>query len=302
MDILTNISDYLPLTPLATHIGITCLFAQVTLTLLFNKRTRILPDGPWNNLTMYTAHSVVAFPFMVILTYIGCRDWFFDRDAYGSSTATDRIFGYSNPRDIPLNYGSGAILLWDVPMGFISPPLQDPIMWAHHVGMFLVASVMNGQFCEHGNMIGYYYAPYYFGVIELSSIFLSYVDIFHPKYKHYYNWLNGKQTDKKSIKLQRLLNSVNEVARLLFAVTFLAFRGIYFPIVTFSRAIPDLIEAYETPPDGVPLWTYYFLTAMMGLFAVLQAYWGLLISKQIVKALGGGSHGKDKKKKTKKKE
>ena len=56
-------------------------------------------------------------------------------------------------------------------------------------------------------------------------------------------------------------------------MTFLAFRGIYFPIVTFSRAIPDLIEAYETPPDGVPLWTYYFLTAMMGLFAVLQAYW-----------------------------
>ena len=78
MDFLTNISDYLPLTPLATHIGITCLFAQVTLTLLFNKRTRILPDGPWNNLTMYTVHSVVAFPFMVTLTYIGCRDWFFD--------------------------------------------------------------------------------------------------------------------------------------------------------------------------------------------------------------------------------
>ena len=303
MDFLTNItsSGFLPLTPLATYIGITCLFAQVTFTLLFNKRTKILPDGPWNNLTMFTAHTVVAFPFMVTLTYVGCRDWFFNRDAYDSSTATDRIFGYSNPRDIPLSFGSGAILIWDIPMGFISPPLRDPIMWAHHVGMFLVASVMNGLFCKHGNMIGYYYAPYYFGVIELSSIFLCYVDIFHPKYKHYSNWLNGNHTDVKYIQLQRLLNSVNEVARLLFAVTFLAFRGIAFPYVTFSHAIPDLIEAYETPPDGVPLWTFYFLTSMMGSFAVLQTYWGLLISKQIVKALGGGS-GKGEKKKTKKKE
>lgn len=292
------LSEHLPLTPLAINVGVTCLIIQLTFTILFNKRTKLLPEGPWNHLTLLSAHQVVAFPLMIILTYYGFKDWFFDpnKESFSTSTPIDRIFGESNPNDVPLSIGSGAILLWDIPIGFISPPLRDPIMYAHHIGMFLVASIMSGLFCKWENMIGYYYASYYFGVIELSSVFLSYVDIFHPKYKHYYKWLNAKHTDERSIMLQNILNSINEVARLLFAATFLIFRGLYFPYVTFRYAIPDLLVAYETPPDGVPLWTGNFLIVMMGLFAVLQAYWGLLISKQVVKVLGGGSDDKKKKK------
>ena len=292
------LSEYLPLTPLAINVGISCLVIQLTFTILFNKRTKLLPEGPWNHLTLLSAHQVVAFPLMIILTYCGFRDWFFNSNkaSFSTSTPIDRIFGESNPNDIPLAIGSGAILLWDIPTGFISPPLRDPIMYAHHFGMFLVASVMSGLFCNWENMIGYYFASYYFGVIEMSSVFLTYVDIFHPKYKHYNKWLNAKHTDERSIKLQKILNSINEVARLLFAATFLIFRGLYFPYITFRYAIPDLLVAYETPPDGVPLWTGNFLIVMMGLFAVLQAYWGLLIAKQVVKVLGGGNDDKKKKK------
>lgn len=296
---MENLYDYLPLTPLAIRIGVTCMAAQVTFTLLFNKRVKILPQGPWTHLTAFSAHQVVAFPLMVILTYVGWKDWFFDpnKDIEGA-TATSRIFGYSNPEDIPLAIGSGAILLWDIPMGFISPPLRDPVMWGHHVGMFMVASVMSGLFCKHGNMIGYYYASYYFGVIELSSIFLAYVDIFHPKYKHYHKWMNAKHSNEKLVSLQNMLNSMNELARLLFALAFLALRGIYFPYVSFAQAIPDLIEAYENPPEGVPMWTGYFLAILISSFAILQAYWGLLIANQVMKVLsGGGGDGKDKKSK-----
>lgn len=156
---------------------------------------------------------------------------------------------------------------------------------------------MSGLFCKWGNQIGYYYASYYFGVIELSSVFLTYVDMFHPKYKHYHKWLTAKHTDEKMISLQKVLNNLNEAARALFAVSFLVLRGLYFPYVSFRRAIPDLFEAYKAPPDGVPMWTGYFLIGSITLFACLQAYWGLLISKQVMKLLlgGGGSGGKEKK-------
>mmetsp|Transcript_24240 Transcript_24240/g.52285 ORF Transcript_24240/g.52285 Transcript_24240/m.52285 type:complete len:299 (-) Transcript_24240:114-1010(-) len=296
-DFLVNLSDYLPLSPLATHIGITCLVAQVTLTLIFNKRTRIVPNGPWTHLTAFTAHQVVALPLMIVLTYIGFKEWFFDpnKDEDGA-TATDRIFGYSNTNDIPLAIGTGAILLWDIPTGFISPPLRDPVMWAHHVGMFLVAATMNGLFCKHGNMIGYYYASYYFGVVELSSIFLAYVDVFHPKYKHYHKWLNAKHGSKKMMSATKIMNNLNEVARIFFALSFMVLRGVYFPYVSFRTAIPDLIKAYENPPDGVPMWTGYFLMGMISSFALLQAYWGLLIANQLKKVLFDGNDGKEKKK------
>ena len=294
-EILNNLADYLPLSPLATQIGVICLTVQIIFTILFDKRLKLVPEGPWTHLPLFSAHQVVALPLMIVLTYIGWRDWFFSNGNYEDATAVERIFGNSNPNDIPLAIGSGAILLWDIPTGFISPPLRDPIMWAHHIGMFMVASTMCGLFCKWGTQIGYYYAPYYFGVIELSSIFLAYVDIFHPKYKHYYAWLNGKHSDEKSIRLQKRLNDINEIARILFALSFLALRGLYFPYVSFMQAIPDLIVAYETPPDGVPIWTGYFLIIQIGLFACLQAYWGLLIARQVIKVVIG-SDGKDKKK------
>jgi hypothetical protein len=281
MDFLTRFFDYSPLPPLANQIGITCLIAQVSFTLLFNKRTNILPDGPWTHLSAFTAHQIVSLPLMIVLSYCGWRDWFFDPEKYEPDiTASHRIFGYSNPNDIPLAIASGAILLWDIPTSIISPPLRDRLMLAHHVGMFVVAYTMSGGFCKNGNQIGYYYAPFYFGVIEFSSVFLSYVDIFHPKYVHYHKWMNSKHGT-----LKKMINCANEVGRVLFALSFLALRGLYFPYISFRWAIPDIFAAYDSPPDGVPMWTGYCLIIMIAIFACLQAYWGLLIAKHAMKAL-----------------
>jgi hypothetical protein len=289
----TNLSTYLPLTPFATLIGLICVIAQITFTVLLDKR--IFPRkwyGPWNDLPGFTAHQLIALPNMCILTYYGIQDWFFtaDKDIIGNQTSYDRVFGHSNSNHIPLAIGSGAVLIWDTPSGFIIPALQDPIMLMHHIGMFLVAATMSGAFSK-GKMIGYYYASYYFGVIEISSIPLSYVDLFHPKYKYYYEWLNNNKDDNGGGKIKKALHGVNEMARIVFAVLFLIFRGIYFPYVTFGHTIPDLWTAYfnkHQPPDDVPIWTGYFLICSVSLFAVLQSYWGMLILKQIYKMVFHG--------------
>lgn len=307
-DIRLILPDIPFLTPLATQIGLTCLVSQIVFTVLLHKRTTFLPSGPWNELPTFTAHQLVSFPLMIILTYYGMRDWFFsplnDNKAAGITTISphDRIFGQHHPvNDVPLAIGTGAIMLWDIPTGLISPPLHDPLMWAHHVGMATVALLMSGQF-SHGTkiMIGAYYAPYYFGVIEFSSIFLAYVDVFHPKYRYYDEWLNDPK--RESHTKMKVLKSLNDVCRAMFALSFLVLRGLYFPYVSFGYAIPDLWRAYITydkllpPPVGVPMWTGCFLIGMIGMFACLQAYWGVLVMRQVKKVL----RGDEKKDKTKK--
>ena len=221
-----------------------------------------------------------------------------DYKTNSSLSAHEKVFGFSNSQDIPLAYGMGAILLWDIPIGLLVPSLREPLMIAHHIGMFLVAAVMGGMFSSDGQMIGYYYVPFYFGVIETSSIFLSVVDQFHPKRKAWYDWLNNRQhDDERSTAVMKFVNQLNDLSRIFFAVSFLVFRGIYFPYTSFFHAIPDLWRAYDNPPDGVPMWTCYFLCLSLCLFSCLQSYGGVLVARQIKKTLSGGEDDKEGKKK-----
>lgn len=347
INLITTLSEYLPLSPLATFIGITCASFQITLSLALSKKAGLVPgeegadefrgaflalystsqfascfatistnyfcgtfsilqnlrvrtsEGPWSEMPLYTAHQIVATTLMIVFAYFGFAGWFFGSET-GMDSANDRIFGANadHTYDLLLAIGSGALLLWDIPTGFASPPLRDLVMWLHHIGMFLVASTMAGTYCEGNQTIGYYYVPFFFGVIELSSVFLSIMDAFHPKYKHYHNWLNSMKDSRR----KKILHNCNEFCRVAFAITFLIFRGVYFPYVTFRGVIPDIREAYQSPPDTVPahqcpLWTGQFLIAAVSLFALLQAYWGLLVAKMVVKAIrGSGSSGKKDKK------
>ena len=227
---------------------------------------------------------------MILLAYTGWKEWEYDLTSYSNNSSSyDRMFVQSNMNDVPLAYGTGALLLWDIPIGLLAPSLKDGLMLAHHVGMFAVAAVMSGMFSK-GQMIGYYYVPFYFGVIETSSVFLSVVDQFHPKRKEWFDWLNDKENKDRCIV--KVTKQLNELCRTLFAISFIVLRGVYFPFTSFVHAIPDIWRAFENPPDGVPMWTGYFLIVSLFLFSCLQSYWGILVAKQIKKALAGGKQKK----------
>jgi hypothetical protein len=100
---------------------------------------------------------------MILLSYYGWKEWEYDLSSYHTTSSYYKLFAVNNVQDVPLAYGSGAILLWDIPMGLLAPSLRDGLMLAHHIGMFAVAAVMGGMFSS-GQMIGYYYVPFYFGV------------------------------------------------------------------------------------------------------------------------------------------
>jgi hypothetical protein len=60
---------------------------------------------------------------------------------------------------------------------------------------------------------------------------------------------------------------------------------IYFPYVVATGVVPDCLATIsERPEFATPLWAIVVLAV---LFTFLQLYWGTLIIRQILKALGG---------------
>ena len=289
--IIDATSKTLNLSSLATQIGLFCLVTQLFLTFVFDKRTNLLPYGPYSTLPGFTAHQAVATPFMVLLSYYGWKEWEYDYSQYNATSSHEKLFASSNPNDFLLAYGTGAILLWDIPVGIFVPSMRDGIMFAHHIGMFAVAAVMSGM-CSQGQMVGYYYVPFYFGVIETSSVFLVFVDQFHPKRKEWSDWLNCEENKNRG--LVKFIHQINEICRVFFALSFIILRGIYFPYTSFFHCIPDIWKAYDNRPGEVPMWTGYFLIGALVLFSCLQSYWGLLVARQIKKALLGDDKNKKK--------
>ena len=58
----------------ALIVGGCCAAVQLFCYLFFST---LAPDGPWRREPGFSAHQVVALPFMVYLTCVGAREWFF---------------------------------------------------------------------------------------------------------------------------------------------------------------------------------------------------------------------------------
>ena len=147
--------------------GIACATAQCALWLLF---TFALGDGPWRREPGFTAHQVVCFPIMIYLTYLGLSSF-----GANSDTPVSRVFEPHPVGTVMTKIVLGELLLWDIPTGLLVKSLREPLMVTHHVGMALTAMV--GLYPLFS-----YYALFFYGVIEVSGIFLSFVDVFHPKH------------------------------------------------------------------------------------------------------------------------
>jgi hypothetical protein len=162
----------------------------------------------------------------------------------------------------------------------------------HHFAMVGTAAVSMGLLSEGRPLLGYY-APFYFGLIELSSLPLIVVDLFHPKHKEWNAYLTSDAAPS-------WLQTVNELARVCFAVTFTAMRTIWFPYVSFFFVLPDVWsvskEARKDPDNNsdVPIAGIHIMATFNILFSCLQIYWGILVIRQIVKHFRPGGPSKTK--------
>jgi len=247
--------------PVILPSGASMLACHVLLYVVFKY---LCPDGPWKQMPSFTAHQVVAFLAMCYQTYLGFlyfNDW--------------GIFNYVEGGVFMAQFCVGSMLVWDIPVGLMSDGMGDLIMHVHHVGFFLMAASTMGYF-SNGEHLGSAYAPFFFGCIELSSIPLQIVDLFHPKQKVWYAYLNKYP----------ILQSINDMCRVLFALFFVLTRMLAFPYISLTGAIPDFWQASKDRPEfALPCQAVVVVNI---LFIILQLYWGILIVKQISKALLGG--------------
>lgn len=268
------------LPPLAFQVGALCLVSQVVFSCLF---TFVLPEGPWTQLPNVTAHQVVCFPLMVYLAFEGMYVWYTQQDELHSEGMEGRIFGISEGG---VDIGAivfGMMLFWDIPTSLVVPALQNKLMLAHHVGLLIVSGLSIGIF-SGGNPLGSYYAPFFFGVIEFSTIFLSIVDLFHPKNAAWHQWLNSSQST-----IGNLARTLNELCRPLFAISFLITRCVLFPYVMLSTCLLDFWKAAMLSPEerrGGSSSLLLFVWVLCLAFTFLQLHWGVLIAKQVAKASG----------------
>jgi hypothetical protein len=63
----------------------------------------------------------------------------------------------------------GMMAFWDIPTSALTKDLRKPAMLIHHVLMFFTAAVALG-FLSEGRPLLAYYAPFFFGAVELSSL------------------------------------------------------------------------------------------------------------------------------------
>jgi hypothetical protein len=267
-------------TPSAVRVGLACLAFQCVWYIVL--AGKVLGEGPWSKMPGFTAHQIVVVPVLLYLTFEGLREWTFFRD---KSTATERILGEQHGH--LCEFVIGMMLFWDIPTGLLTPSLRESAMVMHHIGMFATASIALGALSSGKPIMGYY-APFFFGLIELSSIPLILVDLFHPKHKAWFAYLTSDSAPALLIRL-------NEIARLVFAMCFLVMRTLYFPYVTIAGVLPDVWTVTKLPSEQrnyVPKLPLYAIAASNVLFSVLQMYWGALIVRQIFKLIFGANKEK----------
>jgi hypothetical protein len=121
---------------------------------------------------------------------------------------------------------------------------------------------------------GQYHLPFFTGVVELSSIPLAVVDIFHPS-------KFGAYAERSAC-----LGALNLACRLCFVLSFVLIRNVMFPAIVAFQGVPDLVHLLLSGEDDWPAPTAGLVVAIG--FTGLQLHWGLLLVKQLAKMLKGG--------------
>ncbi|KAG7351861.1 hypothetical protein IV203_007909 [Nitzschia inconspicua] len=274
--------------------GLTCLGCHAVLWVIF--RYLLPSSGPWHAAPNFTAHQTIALFLMIQWTLNG---FFGEDDEEDMNASTNSLPVILRPSSLGMKMARrsmAALWIWDIPVSMLTSDMSsamDALMHAHHLGMLLVTCIVMGWLTfgtaseTYPNPVGATLAPLFFGQVELSSIPLQIVDLFHPK----------KSAAWHEYMLSRpMLVSINDACRQLFALLFLAVRGIYFPFLVFTIVIPEFWDALgwsmmeDQTKYVLPIVT--ILTFSVA-FTLLQMYWAVLVVNQIYKAMKGGG---DKKK------
>lgn len=269
-------------TPYVLQVGVSFMMVHMILYTLFV--TKVFGIGPWSILPSYTAHKIITFPALIYLSIHGLL--YFDFREIHSSTLTpfDRVILQSPHQEHLTEFMFAMMVFWDVPAALLTPALRQSQMILHHIGMITLTAFSMGIFSNGVTLFGYY-IPFFFGFIEISSVPLTVVDLFHPRHKAWNAYLTSEERPK-------WMMTMNKRCRIIFASLFMLVRTIAFPYVSAMGVMMDVAHLTSLPLDqrrGVPNFPLIVMTLLNVLFSALQVYWGSLVLPQLWKVLVGST-------------
>eukprot|EP00316_Scyphosphaera_apsteinii_P009911 CAMPEP_0119322312 /NCGR_PEP_ID=MMETSP1333-20130426/57806_1 /TAXON_ID=418940 /ORGANISM="Scyphosphaera apsteinii, Strain RCC1455" /LENGTH=256 /DNA_ID=CAMNT_0007329507 /DNA_START=16 /DNA_END=786 /DNA_ORIENTATION=+ len=215
------------------------------------------------------AHTLTTFIAFMALSGAGVLFWLVIPDTSIAAEQPLRTQGYSTNSDVIASV-MVAFQIYEIACAITVPRLRGRgnQHLIHHLSALLVAALGVGFVYLH------YYAPFYMGFVELSSVPLCIMDCF-----------------KEFPALKQLFPELNEMARVVFAVLFLAVRVCYWPVVSFSFWVDSLAELQA---DGAkPAAVVYAFCVSNFILTLLQFFWGSLVLRGMFKKLTGAPPGKE---------
>ncbi len=205
--------------------------------------------------------------FLVNLV-LGCLGMYFHMNLPWDASTMDKIVGYEHVKLFAV--GQIGYQLWALPIGiiFIGETKQ---MIIHHVAVICVCST--SAFIRCGFR---YYNPYFYGLVEISSVPLSIMNAFKDN-KH---WI-------------KLYPEVYSTVRLVFGCLFLLVRVVLWTPFYWNFFALELMLLYSSEFILTKLILATFLVASLVL-TMLQYFWASKIISALVKG-SGSEHGPTKK-------
>lgn len=219
----------------------------------------------------FAAHQIVALAAMIAMTVLGAIGWF-GEDL--GDTAQERMLRVS-PLGRSLGQMSlGFLVAWDIPCALFLVPGSGMDMKIHHVMMAGVGYVASSSLPSQ-------YFTFFLGFGEVSSIIsVAGQETLHPK--RFFALTEAYP----------FIAAYNEVMRALFALFFLATRGLYFTYIIGAQVLPDLAELAATGTGDITVTRV--VQAFCVAFTALQLYWSWLIAGHVIKALTGADQNSKK--------
>lgn len=210
------------------------------------------------------AHQLCVLIAFVYAAYHGVRLTLYDEaiSAMAAGTYVDRLYRFHPFTWVMTRFFLG-FQMYDLCATALVPSLRKAEHIFHHVFSLLTACAGTS-----GPLL-MYYCPFFFGVVELSSVPLALVDL-----------LRIIDPAKGTV-----LGAVNEFVRIAFALSFLPLRCYMFPRFVFT-VNSDLYAAHLSDDVRNPIALGWFALSSSVLCA-LQLFWGFKIVRILLKMLSG---------------
>lgn len=215
------------------------------------------------------AFALVACILVTYVTIAGILGWWNLFDVLDTTNIYEnKFYGRSTYVENHLVYPMVCYQIWNLTTSLILTEFRTPDAIGHHV---VTATLAYFGFAPYAQ----YYALFYFGVAEASSIPLNLLDVF--KYLPHL-------TDQYP--------AVQGAVKASFGISFFIIRMFYWPVLSYELFF-GCLELFQSGKAHSTFVVGFFLGANLFL-TFLQFYWGFLIAR---KALGlGGPKGGTKKK------